>query len=82
MKITEKVLESYGFNKQFLDEPTDNPDYYFTKHFNDVCLINDASDECEFYTIKLFDFNGIEITTVEDLDKTVKLFTKLMVNKK
>ena len=77
MKITEEVLLSYGFTKEYLDEPTDNPDYYFTKHFNDICFISDASDEGEFYTIALFDFNGIEITTVEDLDKVVKLFTKL-----
>lgn len=77
MKITEDVLLSYGFTKNYLDEPVDNPDYYFTKNFNDICLISSSSDKGEFYKIKIFDFGGIEIGSIEDLDKVVKLLTKL-----
>ena len=77
MKITEEVLLSYGFTKNYLDEPVNNPDYYFTKDFNDVTLISDESDNGEFYKIEIFDFTGIEISSIEDLDKVVKLFTKL-----
>ena len=76
-KITEDVLLSYGFIKNYLDEPIDNPDYYFTKHFNDICFISDVSNKGEFYKIKIFNFDAIEISAIEDLDKVVKLFTKL-----
>ena len=73
MDITKNKLIDLGFV-----ENTDMGYHYYTYEINDECLlISDANDENDGnFTIGFFDFDGIQITELNDLKSLIKILKR------
>lgn len=79
--MKEQDLIDLGFKRNNIssEESGDKPYFYFTYNITDeLCLISTDNDEAESngWYVELFDYEHIEITSLEDLKKLIDIIER------